>query len=313
MRSDRSETDMASIALLPSTKLHQNQLPRSSFRGTPLPPSAISSTSNKQKQHVSKTCLTKITAKFDLKPPPYPLDALEPHMSRSTLEYHWGKHHRAYVDNLNRQIEGTELEELSLEDIITKTYNKGDILPQFNNAAQIWNHDFLWESIKPGGGGKPSGELLELIERDFGSFEKFLEEFKSAATTQFGSGWAWLAYKDNTVDHPRPSEKDKKLVILKSPNAVNPLVWDYAPLLTIDVWEHAYYLDFQNRRPDYISTFVSNLISWEAADSRLQKAKVEAAERAKEKEKKKEKKKAKGSDEEVYVDSSSSESDSDSD
>uniref|UniRef100_A0A9I9DFE8 superoxide dismutase n=1 Tax=Cucumis melo TaxID=3656 RepID=A0A9I9DFE8_CUCME len=289
----------ASIALPPSTKLHQNHFHHSSFRGSPLPPSAFPCSSIKQKQHGSKTYLTKISAKFELKPPPYPLDALEPHMSRSTLEYHWGKHHRAYVDNLNRQIEGTELEELSLEDIITKTYKKGNILQQFNNAAQIWNHDFLWESMKPGGGGKPTGELLELIERDFGSFEKFLEEFKSAAATQFGSD------KDNTVDHPRPSEKDKKLVILKSPNAVNPLVWDYAPLLTIDVWE--------NRRPDYISTFVSNLISWEAADLRLQKAKAEAAERVKEKEKKKEKKKNEGSDEEVYVDNSSSESDSDSD
>ncbi|KAG7030874.1 Superoxide dismutase [Fe] 2, chloroplastic [Cucurbita argyrosperma subsp. argyrosperma] len=294
---------MASIALSPSTIRGQNQLLRSSFHGSALPPSAISLTSNKQIHHVSKTCL-KITAKFDLKPPPYPLDALEPHMSRSTLEYHWGKHHRAYVDNLNRQIEGTELDELSLEDIILRTYNKGDILPQFNNAAQIWNHDFLWESIKPGGGGKPTGELLGLIERDFDSFEKFLEEFKSAAATQFGSGWAWLAYKDNTIGHPRPSEKDRKLVILKSPNAVNPLVWDYAPLLTIDVWEHAYYLDFQNRRPDYISTFISNLISWEAADLRLQKAKVEAAEKAKEKEKKKT--------EDSDTNSSSSESDSDS-
>ncbi|XP_022941795.1 superoxide dismutase [Fe], chloroplastic isoform X2 [Cucurbita moschata] len=292
----------SSIALSPSTVPGQNQLLRSSFHGSALPPSAISLTSNKI-HHVSKTCL-KITAKFDLKPPPYPLDALEPHMSRSTLEYHWGKHHRAYVDNLNRQIEGTELDELSLEDIILKTYNKGDLLPQFNNAAQIWNHDFLWESIKPGGGGKPTGELLELIERDFDSFEKFLEEFKSAAATQFGSGWAWLAYKDNTIGHPRPSEKDRKLVILKSPNAVNPLVWDYAPILTIDVWEHAYYLDFQNRRPDYISTFISNLISWEAADLRLQKAKVEAAEKAKEKEKKKT--------EDSDTDSSSSESDSDS-
>ncbi|XP_022989742.1 superoxide dismutase [Fe], chloroplastic isoform X2 [Cucurbita maxima] len=291
----------SSIALSPSTVPGQNQLLRSSFHGSALPPSAISLTPNKH--HVSKTCL-KITAKFDLKPPPYPLDALEPHMSRSTLEYHWGKHHRAYVDNLNRQIEGTELDELSLEDIILKTYNKGDLLPQFNNAAQIWNHDFLWESIKPGGGGKPTGELLELIERDFDSFEKFLEEFKSAAATQFGSGWAWLAYKDNTIGHPRPSEKDRKLVILKSPNAVNPLVWDYAPLLTIDVWEHAYYLDFQNRRPDYISTFISNLISWEAADLRLQKAKVEAAEKAKEKVKKKT--------EDSDTDSSSSESDSDS-
>lgn len=303
---------MASINLPPSTKLQQFQLRHSSFCGSPLPPSAISISSNKQK-HVSKTCLTKITAKFDLKPPPYALDALEPHMSKSTLEYHWGKHHRAYVDNLNRQIEGTELDELSLEDIILKTYNKGDLLPQFNNAAQIWNHDFLWESVKPGGGGKPTGELLELIERDFDSYEQFLVEFKSAAATQFGSGWAWLAYKDNTIDHPRPSEKDKKLVILKSPNAVNPLVWNYSPLLTIDVWEHAYYLDFQNRRPDYISTFVSNLISWEAADLRLQKAKADAAEAAKEKARKKEKKKSDGKDEEVYVDSSSSESESESD
>ncbi|KAK8657859.1 hypothetical protein V6N13_036078 [Hibiscus sabdariffa] len=208
-------------------------------------------------------------AKFELKPPPYPLNALEPHMSQATLEYHWGKHHKTYVENLNKQIVGTELQGLSLEDIVVVSYNKGDVLPSFNNAAQAWNHEFFWESMKPGGGGKPSGELLDLIEKDFGSFDQFVEEFKSAAATQFGSGWAWLAYK--------ASEKDKKLEVIKSVNAVNPLVSDYFPLLTIDVWEHAYYLDFQNRRPDYISTFMEKLVSWEAVSARLEKAKVQAA------------------------------------
>ncbi|CAK9135083.1 unnamed protein product [Ilex paraguariensis] len=194
-----------------------------------------------------------VTAKIQLKPPPYPLNALEPHMSCETLEYHWGKHHRGYVENLNKQIMGTEQDGLTLEDIILVTYNKGDLLPAFNNAAQIWNHDFFWESMKPSGGGRPSGNLLELINRDFGSFEGFVEQFKSAAATQFGSGWAWLAYKANRLNvgnavNPRPSEEDKKLVVVKSPNAINPLLWDYSPLLTIDVWEHAYYLDFEVMR-----------------------------------------------------------------
>lgn len=234
----------------------------------------------------------KVTAKFELNPPPYPMNALEPHMSRTTFEYHWGKHHRAYVDNLNKQIVGTELDELTLEDIILITYNKGNLLPPFNNAAQAWNHQFFWESMKPGGGGEPSGELLKLINRDFGSFEVFVEEFKAAAATQFGSGWAWLAYKANRLDvgnasNPHPSDEDKKLVVVKTPNAVNPLVWDYSPLLTIDVWEHAYYLDFRNRRPDYISIFMEKLVSWEAVSSRLEAAQAQAAEREKEEERKK--------------------------
>ncbi|KAL3714006.1 hypothetical protein ACJRO7_006021 [Eucalyptus globulus] len=211
-----------------------------------------------------------ITAKFDLKPPPYPLNALEPHMSANTLSFHWGKHHRAYVDNLNKQIVGTELEAKSLEDIVIQTYNNGDLLPPFNNAAQIWNHDFFWESMKPGGGGKPSGELLKLIERDFGSFEKLCEELRAAAATQFGSGWAWLAF------NPRPSD-GKELLVVKSPNAVNPLVLGYIPLLTIDVWEHAYYLDYQNRRPDYISIFMEKLVSWDAVSAKLEVAKAQAA------------------------------------
>ncbi|XP_030530194.1 superoxide dismutase [Fe], chloroplastic isoform X2 [Rhodamnia argentea] len=211
-----------------------------------------------------------ITAKFDLKPPPYPQDALEPHMSQNTMSFHWGKHHRAYVDNLNKQIVGTELQGKSLEDVMIRTYNKGDLLPPFNNAAQVWNHDFFWDSMKPGGGGKPSGELLKAIERDFGSFEKFSEEFRSAAATQFGSGWAWLVF------NPRPSD-GKELLVLKTPNAVNPLVLGYTALLTIDVWEHAYYLDYQNRRPDYISIFMEKLVSWDAVSAKLEVAKSRVA------------------------------------
>ncbi|KAL0304008.1 UNVERIFIED_CONTAM: Superoxide dismutase [Fe] 2, chloroplastic [Sesamum radiatum] len=155
----------------------------------------------------------------------------------------------------------------------------------------VWNHDFFWKSMKPGGGGKPSGELLELINRDFGSFEDFVSAFKAAAATQFGSGWAWLVYTTNRLNvgnavNPRPSDEDKKLIVVKSPNAINPLVWDYSPLLTIDVWEHAYYLDFQNRRPDYISTFMEKLVSWDAVSSRLEAAKARALEREREEEKK---------------------------
>ncbi|KAL2600130.1 hypothetical protein AAZX31_10G111300 [Glycine max] len=233
-----------------------------------------------------------ITAKFELKPPPYPLNSLEPIMSEETIEYHWGKHHRTYVDNLNRQIDGTDLDGNSLEDTMVILYNKGDILPAFNNAAQAWNHDFFWESMKPGGGGRPSGELLKLIERDFGSLKKFLDEFKTAASAQFGSGWAWLAYKESRLDvgnvlNPLQSDEDKKLVVVKTPNAVNPLVWNYYyPLLTIDVWEHAYFIDFQNQRRDYISVFMDKLVSWDAVSSRLEQAKALIEEREREAERK---------------------------
>ncbi|CAE6233867.1 unnamed protein product [Arabidopsis arenosa] len=228
-----------------------------------------------------------ITAGFELKPPPYPLDALEPHMSRETLDYHWGKHHRTYVENLNKQIVGTDLDTLSLEEVVLLSYNRGNMLPAFNNAAQAWNHEFFWESIQPGGGGKPTGELLRLIERDFGSFEEFLERFKSAAASNFGSGWTWLAYKANRLDvanavNPLPKEEDKRLVIVKTPNAVNPLVWDYSPLLTIDTWEHAYYLDFENRRAEYINTFMEKLVSWETVSTRLESAMARALQREQE-------------------------------
>lgn len=259
----------------------------------PLYSTALSSSSSNQLLFFSTRSRPKcarrrtLSAKLELKPLPYPMNGLEPHMSSLTLDYHWGKHHRSYVDNLSKQIDGTDLDGRTLEDIIVFTYNKGDVLPPFNNAGQIWNHDFFWESMKPSGGGKPTGKLLKLIERDFGSFERFVEEFKSAALTQFGSGWAWLAYKANRLNaenavNPQPEEKDKKLVIVKSPNAVNPLIWDYSPLLTVDVWEHAYYLDFENHRSDYISTFMEKLVSWEAVSSRLDAAIVRGEEKERE-------------------------------
>ncbi|XP_056860931.1 superoxide dismutase [Fe] 2, chloroplastic isoform X2 [Raphanus sativus] len=255
-----------------------------------------------------------ITAGFELKPPPYPLDALEPHMSRETLDYHWGKHHKTYVENLNKQILGTDLDGLSLEEVVLLSYNRGNMLPAFNNAAQAWNHEFFWESIQPGGGGKPSGELLRLIDRDFGSFSDFLERFKAVAASNFGSGWTWLAYKANRLDvanavNPLPKEEDKKLVIVKTPNAVNPLVWDYSPLLTIDTWEHAYYLDFENRRVDYISTFMEKLVSWETVSTRLESAMARAAQREQEGTETEEEENLDDEESEVYLDDASEEVD----
>ncbi|CAA7411102.1 unnamed protein product [Spirodela intermedia] len=226
---------------------------------------------------------SRVTAQLELKAPPYPLDALEPYMSQKTLEFHWGKHHRGYVDNLNKQIAGTDLDGLTLEEIIVKSYNKGSPLPTFNNAAQawrpIWNHDFFWSSMKPGGGGRPSGLVLELIEREFGSVEALLNEFKQAALTQFGSGWAWLGYVEGIAVNPSASPEHNKLVVVQTPDAVNPLVLDFYPLLVVDVWEHAYYLDYQNRRPDFVSTFIEKLISWDAVSERLEEAIAQAAHR----------------------------------
>jgi len=194
---------------------------------------------------------------FTLKQLPYAENALEPHISANTFSFHYQKHHNAYVDNLNKLIESTDYAEQSLEDIIKNTVGDSSKAGIFNNAAQVWNHSFYWHSMSPSGGGKPSGKLADKINEDFGSVEKFLEEFKTAAATQFGSGWAWLV-SDNG-----------KLKIEKTSNADTPIAHGRQPLLTIDVWEHAYYLDYQNKRPVYIDTFLEKLINWEFAEKCL--------------------------------------------
>ncbi|KAG1677563.1 hypothetical protein FOA52_014461 [Chlamydomonas sp. UWO 241] len=196
-------------------------------------------------------------AAFEFPSLPYAMDAFEPLLSAESFEYHYGKHHRAYYDNLVKQIAGTEHEKQSLEEIVVASWNKGTPTPAFNNAAQIWNHTFFWDSMKPGAAAAPSGKLAEAITRDFGSLDKFKAEFKTAGMTQFGSGWAWLV-----------SDSAGKLSISKTPNAVLPVVEGLTPIVTCDVWEHAYYIDYRNRRPDFIETFLNKLIDWEKCDAR---------------------------------------------
>lgn len=176
---------------------------------------------------------------------PYSKDALEPHISAETLEYHYGKHHATYVDKLNNQIAGTEFESASLEEIIKKA--SGGI---FNNGAQVWNHTFYWNCLSPDGGGKPEGALAKAIEDEFGNFEEFKSKFSDSAANNFGSGWTWLV-KNSTGG----------LEIVNTSNAANPMTEDKQPLLTCDVWEHAYYIDYRNARPKYIEAFWS-LVNW---------------------------------------------------
>ncbi len=188
---------------------------------------------------------------------PYAQNALEPHITANTLSFHYGKHHNAYVTNLNKMLEGSPLANESLEKIIMEVKGDASKAGIFNNAAQVWNHTFYWNSMKPNGGGQPSGELADRINKDFGGYDKFAEEFKTAAATQFGSGWAWLV------------EDGGKLAIMKTANADLPMAHGKKALLTIDVWEHAYYLDFQNKRPDYIGTFLDKLVNWDFAAQNL--------------------------------------------
>lgn len=197
---------------------------------------------------------------YELPPLPFDYTALEPHVSKSTLEFHHDKHHAAYVNKYNDMVKGTDMENKSIEEVIKATYNDSSKSGIFNNAAQAWNHTFYWNCIKPSGGGKPSGELADKIASDFGSFDKFKEEFANAASTQFGSGWAWLVLDKGT------------LKVVKTSNAENPIAMGMTPLLTIDVWEHAYYLDYQNKRPDYIETFISSLINWDFVAEQMKKA-----------------------------------------
>ncbi len=178
---------------------------------------------------------------------PYAMDALQPHISKETLEFHYGKHHQTYVTNLNNLIKGTEFENLGLEDIVRKS--SGGV---FNNAAQIWNHTFYWFCLSPKGGGQPSGTLGDAINKKFGSFDEFKKQFTQTAVTTFGSGWAWLV-----------KNADGSLELVSTSNAQTPLTQSgKTPLLTCDVWEHAYYVDYRNRRPDYVAAFW-NLVNWE--------------------------------------------------
>jgi superoxide dismutase, Fe-Mn family len=192
---------------------------------------------------------------FSLPPLPYDKNALAPHISAETLEYHHGKHHQAYVTKLNELIAGKPDASKSLEEIILSSEG-----PVFNNAAQVWNHTFYWSSMKPNGGGAPTGALADAIKRDFGSVEEFAKKFSDAGATQFGSGWAWLVLN-----------KDKKLEVSKTPNADLPLKHGHKALLTMDVWEHAYYIDYRNARPKYIETFLKSLVNWDFALENLKK------------------------------------------
>lgn len=197
---------------------------------------------------------------YELPALPFDYTALAPYITKETLEFHHDKHHAAYVNNYNNAIKDTDLDGQPIEAVIKAIAGDASKAGLFNNAAQAWNHSFYWNSIKPNGGGAPTGALADKIAADFGSFENFVTEFKQAAATQFGSGWAWLVLDNGS------------LKITKTGNADTPIAHGQTPLLTIDVWEHAYYLDYQNRRPDYISTFVEKLANWDFASANYEAA-----------------------------------------
>jgi superoxide dismutase, Fe-Mn family len=188
---------------------------------------------------------------------PYAKNALAPVISANTLEFHYGKHHRAYVDNLVKLIAGTELADADLENIIKKAAGEPAKTGIFNNAAQVWNHSFYWKCLKAGGGGAPTGAVAAMINSVWGNYEKFADELKNAGVTQFGSGWAWLVLDKG------------QMKIIKTANADTPIAHGQKPLLTLDVWEHAYYLDYQNRRPDYLAAVIGKLINWDFVNTNL--------------------------------------------
>ncbi len=195
---------------------------------------------------------------FTLMALPYADNALAPVISANTIGFHYGKHHKTYVDNLNNLVKGTDLEGRSLEDVVMATAGKADKAPLFNNSAQIWNHDFYWKSLKPNGGGTPSGKIADRIVESFGSFEEFKKQLSATTVSQFGSGWGWLV-----------ADSAGKLKVVKTGNAEVPMTQGLKPLLTIDVWEHAYYLDHQNRRADYVNAVIDKLLNWEFAAQNL--------------------------------------------
>jgi Fe-Mn family superoxide dismutase len=197
---------------------------------------------------------------YELPPLPYDYTALDPYISKETLEFHHDKHHAKYVSTYNDMVKGTEMDSQPIEAVIKAVAGDASKAGLFNNGAQAWNHTFFWNSMKPNGGGEPTGAIADKINADFGSYEKFKEEFTNAASTQFGSGWAWLVVDNGT------------LKVTKTANADNPIAHGQTPILTLDVWEHAYYLDYQNKRPDFISAFLNNLVNWDFASENLAKA-----------------------------------------
>jgi Fe-Mn family superoxide dismutase len=192
---------------------------------------------------------------------PYADNALEPHYSAKTISFHHGKHHKAYVDNLAKLIAGTPMENAPLEEIIMASAGDAAKVGVFNNSAQVWNHTFFWNCMKPAGGGRPQGELGKRIDAAFGSYEKFAEQFKATAVGRFGSGWGWLVADGGA------------LKIVSTANADTPMTSKQTALLTVDVWEHAYYLDYQNRRPDFVQTFLDQLVNWDFVAANLAKGK----------------------------------------
>lgn len=188
---------------------------------------------------------------------PFAAQALEPHISARTFEFHHGKHHRAYVDNTNKLIDGSDLAGKPLEAIVRAAAADPAKKGLFNNAAQVWNHSFFWQCLRPGGGGRPSGRIAARIEAELGGYDKFSADFKNAGVTQFGSGWVWLVLRDG------------KLAIVQTANAETPLTSGATPLLVADVWEHAYYLDYQNRRADFLQAFLDHLVNWEFVNANL--------------------------------------------
>jgi Fe-Mn family superoxide dismutase len=196
---------------------------------------------------------------FELPPLPYAATALQPHVSEQTLNFHHGKHHRAYVDTLNKLVQDSPKAKLSLDALVMEVAKDAKQAALFNNAGQHWNHSFFWRCMKPHGGGKPSGTVAAAIDQSFGDLDRFKAQFKEAAVTEFGSGWAWLV-----------AEKGQ-LKIVKTANADLPLVHGHKALLTCDVWEHAYYLDYQNRRPDFVQAFLDHLVNWEFVAENLAK------------------------------------------
>jgi len=192
-----------------------------------------------------------------LPPLPYADNALDPVISAQTIGFHYGKHHKAYLDNLNKLVDGTPMADMTLEQVIQASAGVADKVAVFNNAAQVWNHTFYWNGMQPKGGGKPGSELAARIEQDFGGHDAMRKELFTAASTQFGSGWAWLV------------EDAGKLKVMKTGNADNPMTRGMKPLFTIDVWEHAYYLDYQNRRADYINAVLDKLVNWDFVAANL--------------------------------------------